>query len=219
MSTRSGTTSQPLTARWPLLASATLGSAVRTKGLERAVRARLSLAARKSLTVEANAIVLQMEESEHERFEAASAKISQVLERMEALPVLPREVEDILSISAQERQRWLKDGRLKSIGTRTVKMRGRTRKVTFHIFDPQESKMYSIATCQACGVSKICRQPPITDVELLTRLPAKGGPTPPQMSTREETGAWMVGMRSLMTVYCAEAVLGSTESSHCKRRG
>lgn len=25
----------------------------------------------------------------------------------------------------------------------------------------------------------------------------------------------MVGMRSLMTVCCAEAVLGSTESSHC----
>ncbi len=138
MSMRGGATSQPLTARCPLPASATLGSAVRTQRLEREVRTRLSLPTRKSLTVEAGAIVLQMEESERAPFEAASAKIDQVLERMEALPVLPREAEDILSISARERQRWLKDGRLKSIGTRTVKMRGRSRKVTFHIFDPQE---------------------------------------------------------------------------------
>ena len=123
---------------WPLPASATLGSVVRTQRLEREVRTRLSLATRKSLTIEAGAILLQMDESERERFEAASAKINQVLERMEALPVLPREAEDILSISARERQRWLKDGRLKSIGTRTVKMRGRSRKVTFHIFDPQD---------------------------------------------------------------------------------
>lgn len=138
MSMRGGATSQPLSAMWPLPASATLGSVVRTQRLEREVRTRLSLAARKSLTIEAGAILLQMDESERERFEAASAKINQVLERMEALPVLPREAEDILSISARERQRWLKDGRLKSIGTRTVKMRGRSRKVTFHIFDPQE---------------------------------------------------------------------------------
>jgi hypothetical protein len=81
---------------------------------------------------------MQMEEHERDQFEAASAKIDQVLERVEALPVLPREAEDILSISSRERQKWLKDGRLKSIGTRTVKMRGRARKVTFHIFDPRE---------------------------------------------------------------------------------
>jgi hypothetical protein len=81
---------------------------------------------------------MQMEEHERDQFKAASAKIDQVLERVEALPVLPREAEDILSISSRERQKWLKDGRLKSIGTRTVKMRGRARKVTFHIFDPRE---------------------------------------------------------------------------------
>jgi len=72
--------------------------------------------------------------SQLSRFGPISADVGQ----MEALPVLPREAEDILSISARERQRWLKDGRLKSIGTRTVKMRGRSRKVTFHIFDPQD---------------------------------------------------------------------------------
>jgi hypothetical protein len=96
------------------------------------------MSARKGLTVEAGSIALHLEESEREQLKAASAKINQVLERIEALPVLPREVEDILSVSSRERQKWLKDGRLKSIGTRTVKMRGRARKVTFHIFDPRE---------------------------------------------------------------------------------
>jgi hypothetical protein len=127
-----------LAASWPLPASATLGSWVRTKRIEREVRARLPMAARKCVVVEAGHVVMQMQESERDQFKEASAKIDQVLERVEALPVLPREAEDILSISSRERQKWLKDGRLKSIGTRTVKMRGRTRKVTFHVFDPRE---------------------------------------------------------------------------------
>ncbi|WP_348643815.1 hypothetical protein [Mesorhizobium sp. WSM4306] len=81
---------------------------------------------------------MQMEQSESDQFKTASAKIDRLLQRIETLPVLPREAEDILSISSRERQKWLKDGRLKSIGTRTVKMRGRARKVTFHVFDPCE---------------------------------------------------------------------------------
>src|SRR5690606_19378898 len=50
--------------------------------------------------------------------------------------VLPREIEDILGIRPTERHRWLKDGRLKSAGTKTVKLRGRG-KITFHVFDPE----------------------------------------------------------------------------------
>ena len=46
-------------------------------------------------------------------------------------------IEDILAISTTERHRWLKDGRLPSAGTRSVKLRGRARKVTFHVFDPR----------------------------------------------------------------------------------
>lgn len=61
--------------------------------------------------------------------------ISQILEGIDELPVLPREAEDVLTISARERHKWIKDGRLQSIGTRTVKMRGRSTKVTFHVFD------------------------------------------------------------------------------------
>src|SRR5690606_16506122 len=43
----------------------------------------------------------------------------------------------ILTIKSSERHRWLKDGRLQSAGTRTVKLRGRARKITFHVFDPR----------------------------------------------------------------------------------
>jgi hypothetical protein len=56
---------------------------------------------------------------------------------VENLPVIPRELEDILAISTTERHRWLKDGRLASAGTRTVKLHGRARKITFHVFDPR----------------------------------------------------------------------------------
>lgn len=138
MSMQTAAKSHFVTANWPLPASATLGSSVRTRRIEREIRARLPLASRKCVVVEAGTVTMQMEQSESDQFKAVSAKIDQVLERVEALPVLPREAEDILSISSRERQKWLKDGRLKSIGTRTVKMRGRARKVTFHIFDPRE---------------------------------------------------------------------------------
>ncbi|MGO4843255.1 hypothetical protein AB4144_64370, partial [Rhizobiaceae sp. 2RAB30] len=63
--------------------------------------------------------------------------ISVALRGIEDLPVIPREVEDILTISSVERHRWLKDSRLQSAGTRTVKLRGRARKITFHVFDPR----------------------------------------------------------------------------------
>ncbi|MER9919315.1 MULTISPECIES: hypothetical protein [unclassified Mesorhizobium] len=129
--------SPQLIAEWPLSPSATLGSAVRSKGIEREVRARLPWAVRKHVKAETGRIALRMSRSEAEAFKAASANISKTLEGVEALPVLPREVEDILTISSRERHKWLKDGRLQSTGTRTVKMRGRSKSVTFHVFDPR----------------------------------------------------------------------------------
>lgn len=59
-----------------------------------------------------------------------------MLDDMETLPVIPREIEDILTITTGERRRWLEDGRLPSAGTRTVKLRGRARQITFHVLDP-----------------------------------------------------------------------------------
>ncbi len=63
--------------------------------------------------------------------------MSKAMRDIEDLPVIRREVEDILTISSGERHRWLKDGRLQCAGTRTVKLRCRARKITFHVFDPR----------------------------------------------------------------------------------
>lgn len=126
-----------LVAEWPLSAEATLGSSVRTKGIEREVRAHLPWPVKKHLKAETGRLILRMAEDDAEAFQLASATISQTVETIDALPVLPREVEDILAISSRERHKWLKDGRLQSACTRTVKIRGRSKAVTFHVFDPK----------------------------------------------------------------------------------
>ncbi len=138
MPTKTPVESSPaLTAQWPLPGAATLGSSVRLKGIEREVRRRLPWTLRKSVVATTGQIVLTLPEAEQDQFAAVSATIAKTLEGIEALPILPSEAEDILSISPRERQKWLKDGRLKSAGTRTVKLRGRAKAVTFHVFEPR----------------------------------------------------------------------------------
>ena len=123
--------------QWTLPAAATLGSAVRAKGILLELRARLPLAVRKMLDIRSAVLVLGMPEDSEAAFKAACAVIASALVGIETLPVIPREIEDILTISTTERHRWLKDGRLRSAGTRTVKLRGRARQITFHVFDPR----------------------------------------------------------------------------------
>ena len=95
-------------------------------------------ATRKLVNLEHKMLTLRVaEDAADADVDAIAATVSRTLARIEDLPVIPREIEDILSISATERHRWLKDGRLKSAGTRTVKLRGRARKITFHVFDPR----------------------------------------------------------------------------------
>lgn len=106
-------------------------------GIERDVKARLPWATRQCVSVEAGRVVLRMPEGAEAEFEAASAIVAEVLAESGARPVLPSEAEDILTISPRERQKWTKDGRLKSAGTRTVKLRGRAKAVTFSVFDPR----------------------------------------------------------------------------------
>jgi hypothetical protein len=122
---------------WPLTAAATLGSAVRAKGILLEMRARLPMAVRKSLDVEGAELVLRMAEADQTAFDATVKTVTDGLVGIETLPVIPREIEDILTIKTSERHRWLKDGRLPSAGTRTVKLRGRARQITFHVFDPR----------------------------------------------------------------------------------
>jgi hypothetical protein len=122
---------------WALPTAATLGSTVRAKGILLEIRTRLPSATKKSLDIDAGELALAMPAGSKAEFHAASAVVAEALENIETLPVIPREIQDILSITTTERHRWLKDGRLPSAGTRTVKLRGRARKITFHVFDPR----------------------------------------------------------------------------------
>ncbi len=83
------------------------------------------------------ALVLGMGEDSQDEFASTTAAVTRALDEFESLPVIPREIQDILGISASERHRWLKDGRLQSAGTRTVRLSGRARQITFHVFDPR----------------------------------------------------------------------------------
>ncbi|NNH41971.1 hypothetical protein [Rhizobium laguerreae] len=122
---------------WVLPPSATLGSSIRAKGILLELRARLPVASKKSLDIEQGELTLSMPASDKAEFHAAASVVASALKDIESLPVIPREIQDILSIKTSERHRWLKDGRLPSAGTRTVKLRGRARKITFHVFDPR----------------------------------------------------------------------------------
>jgi len=125
------------TKEWALPAAATLGSSVRAKGILLEVRAQLPSDIKKLIHHDAVRLTLRVGEASEDAFRTAAAIVTRTLNDVESLPVIPREVEDILMITATERHRWLKDGRLQSAGTRTVKLRGRARKVTFHVFDPR----------------------------------------------------------------------------------
>jgi hypothetical protein len=101
------------------------------------MRARLPLTVRKSLDLRGMALIVTMSKDSALAFQSTSTLLIKELEDIESLPVIPREIEDILTISTTERRRWLEDGRLPSAGTRTVKLRGRARQITFHVFDPR----------------------------------------------------------------------------------
>jgi hypothetical protein len=121
---------------WTIPTAATLGSSLRAKGILLEIRARLPLALRKRLEVVDGVITLATPDTDKTGFRSAAAIVSSAMEDIQSLPVIPREIQDILTISTTERHRWLKDGRLPSAGTRTVKLRGRARQITFHVFDP-----------------------------------------------------------------------------------
>lgn len=127
----------PLVGEWAIPAAASLGSEIRCKGILNDIRARLPLKMRKSLVLEGRVLTLRMMEPESEEAQRLAGMIEAALEKVEELPVIPRELEDILAIRTTERHRWLKDGRLQSAGTRTVKLYGRAKKITFHVFNPR----------------------------------------------------------------------------------
>lgn len=124
-----------LLATWTLLPAMTLGSAVRAKGILQEIQARLPAASKRAVALDGSTITLMMPASQKTPFKTAAAIVSGTIAEAENLPVIPREIQDILAIKAAERHRWLADGRLVSAGTRTVRLAGRARQITFHVFD------------------------------------------------------------------------------------
>ncbi len=128
---------------WVLPPAATLGSSVRMKGILLEIRARLPHATKKSLNLDGRELTLMMPASEKAEFHAASAVVVKALVNIETLPVIPREIEDILTIKTSERHRWLADGRLPSAGTRTVKLRGRSQEDNISRLRPEDCRRHS----------------------------------------------------------------------------
>ncbi|WP_244640298.1 hypothetical protein [Aureimonas glaciei] len=124
-------------AQWPFPVAAAMGSSVRFKGIDREVRLRLPFPVRAYLASDAAVFTLRMPDDQEGAFQAACETIETVLSGIDTLPVLPSEAEEILTILPRERLKWTKDGRLLSAGTKTVKMRGRAKAVTFHVHDPR----------------------------------------------------------------------------------
>jgi hypothetical protein len=122
---------------WTLSSAVTLGSSVRAKGILQEIQARLPANLKKSVALDGNDITLAMPATDKAAFNAAVAVIAKTMSEAHALPVIPREIQDILTIKVTERHRWLADGRLPSAGTRTVRLNGRARQITFHVFDPR----------------------------------------------------------------------------------
>lgn len=120
---------------WRLPYAVRLGSSIRSKGIFQFVRLRLPATARRALSVKTGELTLTL--SNDGVAEPLIAAVSKALVGIEERPILPREIEDILAIKPSERHRWLKDGRLLSAGTKTVKLKGRAKKITFHVFDPR----------------------------------------------------------------------------------
>ncbi|CAN7726015.1 hypothetical protein [Neorhizobium sp. LjRoot104] len=122
---------------WTLSAAITMGSSVRAKGLLQEIQARLPATSKKAISLEGVDLVLAMPADEEPAFNAAVSVASKTVEEAPSLPVIPREIQDILGMKTSERHRWLADGRLLSAGTRTVRLAGRARQITFHVFDPK----------------------------------------------------------------------------------
>lgn len=114
--------------------AATLGSAVRAKGILQQIQARLPFTAKKTVTLDGSDVVLAMPADDKAAFAASEALVNEVMDEAETLPVIPREIQNP-NDKGGGGHRWLADGCLPSAGTRTVRVNVRARQITFHVFD------------------------------------------------------------------------------------
>ena len=100
------------------------------------MRAHLPFVTKKVLGIEGGVFILRMTEKGDDDFRSASAIMSKTLEGTESLPLIPHEIEDILTISRQsgiDGSRTAATKRSNSYGETAW-----TRKEdNFHVFDPR----------------------------------------------------------------------------------
>ncbi len=73
---------------------------VRAKGILQEIHSRLPSLVRKSLDIQAGGLILVMPETSKTEFRATASAVSSALDGIADLPVIPREIEDILTITA-----------------------------------------------------------------------------------------------------------------------
>jgi len=90
---------------WTLSPATTMGSSVRAKGILQELQSRVPSAAKRSLALDGSEVILAMPSSEKAVFRAAAADVTETMADAEKLPVIPREIQDILGMKASERHR------------------------------------------------------------------------------------------------------------------
>lgn len=68
------------------------------------MRARLPMFSKKSLVLESGELVLAMPAEAKTEFHAAAGIVSATMKDIETIPVIPREIQDILTIKPGERR-------------------------------------------------------------------------------------------------------------------
>ena len=103
----------------------TLGSKIREKDLRRRIKARLQRWSTQKIKDTGEIVTACWKTADTERVKSAISHVDQMLDAFRKERVIPKIVEEVLGISARERRRWIKDGRLATSGTGQFK-KGKT---------------------------------------------------------------------------------------------
>jgi hypothetical protein len=114
----------------------TLGSKLREKDLRRRFKARLQRWSPQKITDAGAIITAYWNTADIERARSAIEHVDHMLDTFRKERLIPKIVEEILGISARERRRWIKDGRLPKSGTGHFK-KGKT-VFQFYLHRPED---------------------------------------------------------------------------------
>lgn len=117
---------------WPM----TIGSKSREKELRRRFKARLKRWSPQKITDAGAIITAYWDTADIEQARSAIEHVDHMLGAFRKERLIPKIVEEILGISARERRRWIKDGRLSTSGTGHFK-KGKT-VFQFYLHRPED---------------------------------------------------------------------------------